>query len=155
MIAVLAGMTSLKRRIASFSADRRGAVAIEMLFVWPVLFFLVMIPIADIAFASFQYISARQALRAFGQAIQYSPPSDFASTSAWESAAIAKADPSYPIDNIAIICGDSGADCSPTNIATPRYYTFTTTFTVTPLLLSSVLCSSSCTITLPYSQRFY
>ena len=35
-----------------------------------------LLPLADVAIAGFQYISAWQALRDFGQSIQYDPPPD-------------------------------------------------------------------------------
>jgi hypothetical protein len=145
----------LARRRASFGADRRGAAAFELVIVYPVLLIGVLFPLADVAIAGFQYISARQALRAFGQAIQYSPPADLGNTSSWEADAVAKADPSFPIDDLELLCGDGGAACSAINTAIPRYYSFSTTITLSPLVLSSVLCSSSCTYTLSYSQRFF
>lgn len=143
---------------ASFVADQRGAVAFEMPFVYAVVIFILLLPLADIAIAGFRYISAWEALRAFGQSIQYSPPTDFTDTSSWASSAIAKADPKYPIPNIQLVCGDAQAACSTGNTASPKYYSYTTTVTLSPIVLQSVLCTSgggnSCTFTLSYSQRF-
>jgi Flp pilus assembly protein TadG len=138
----------------SFIADQRGAVALEMPFVYIFLMFSLLLPLADLAIAGFQFISAREALRAFGQSIQYSPPSDFTDTSSWASSALAKADSRFPISSIQLICGDSNLACSSTNTVPPKYYSYTTTVTLSPIVLRSVLCASSCTYTLPYSERF-
>ncbi|MFK4723640.1 Flp pilus assembly protein TadG [Bradyrhizobium niftali] len=143
---------------APFLADRRGAVAFEMTIVYLFLIMSLLLPLADIAIAGFQYISAWQALRAFGQSIQYSPPTDVTNASSWTSAAVAKADSKYPISNFQLICGDSSVACSSTNTASPKYYSYATTVTLTPMVLSTVLCTSGtgngCTYTLPYSERF-
>jgi Flp pilus assembly protein TadG len=143
-------------RKRSFIADRRGAVALEMPVVLIILIFSLLFPLADMGIAGFQYISAWQALRAFGQSIQYSPPADVTNASTWASTAVAKADPSYPISNLQIICGDTVAVCAAGNVtASVKYYSYTTSFTLAPMVLRSVLCSSgSCTYTLPYSVRF-
>jgi hypothetical protein len=145
-------------REETFLADQRGAVSFEMPFVF---FFLVMsflLPLADVAIAGFQYISAVQALRAFGQSILYSPPTDLSNTSSWTETAKDKADTNYPISNFQLICGDSDAACSSTNTATPRYYSYSTTVTLSPLVLTSVLCTSGgvnpCKFTLTYRERF-
>lgn len=146
------------RRKDSFMADQRGAVAFETIIVYSSLMFGLLLPLADIAFAGFQYISAWQALRAFGQSIQYSPPADFSNTSSWASSALAKADSRFPIPSIQLVCGDGQAACSATNTASPGYYSYATTVTLTPLVLRSVLCTSTnvnpCTFTLPYTERF-
>ena len=141
-----------------FIADQRGAVAFEMPIVYLFMMFSLLFPLADIAIAGFQYISAWQALRGFGQSIQYSPPDDVTNPSSWASAARAKADSRFPIPAIQLLCGDSNAVCSATNIAPPKYYSYTTTVTLAPMVLRSVLCTSGnanpCTYTLPYSERF-
>ncbi|MBR1200946.1 hypothetical protein JQ634_34440 [Bradyrhizobium sp. AUGA SZCCT0240] len=146
------------RRKVSFIADQRGAAAFEMLFVWLFLIMGLLLPLADIAIAGFQYVSAWQSLRAFGQSIQYAPPSDFSDTSSWASSALAKADPRYPIPSIQVICGDTNTACSSANLASPKYYSYTTTVTLSPTVLKSVLCSSGgadpCVYTLPFSERF-
>ncbi|MCP1834192.1 hypothetical protein J2R76_002529 [Bradyrhizobium sp. USDA 4532] len=141
-------------------ADQSGAVALEMPFVYAVVIFIMLLPLADLAVAGFRYISAWEALRAVGQAVQYSPPSDFTDTSSWVSKTSNKADPAYPIPktSIQLICGDSGAVCSAANTISPKYYSYTTTVTLSPIILRSVLCTSGaadpCTFTLSYSQRF-
>lgn len=152
-------------RRASLLADQRGAVAFEMPFVFLFLMMSLLLPLADVAIAGFQYISAWQALRAFGQSIQYSPPSDVTNASAWKAAAIAKADSRYQIlDPISLLPGIQvlcdGAACNATNAVTSTYknYSFATTVTLAPMVLSAVLCTSSnadpCKFTLPYSERF-
>jgi len=142
----------------SFIADQRGAVAFEMLIAFLFLGVSLLLPLADVAIAGIQYISAWESLRAFGQSIQYSPPPDVTNASAWASSALAKADPRFPIPNIQLVCGDGGIACSATNAASPKYYSYTTTVTLAPIVLRSVLCTSGnanpCTFTLSYSERF-
>jgi hypothetical protein len=141
-----------------FIADQRGAVAFEMPVVYLFMIMSLLLPLADVAVAGFQYISAWQALRGFGQSIQYSPPDDVTAPTSWASTALAKADSRFPIPSIQLVCGDSNAACSSTNLAPPKYYSYTTTVTLAPMVLRSVLCTSGganpCTYTLPYSQRF-
>ena len=69
----------------SFIADQRGAVAFEMLIVWLFMMMSLLLPLADLAIAGFQFVSARGALRAFGQSIQYNQPPDVTNTSGWMS----------------------------------------------------------------------
>ncbi|WFU38802.1 hypothetical protein QA640_30955 [Bradyrhizobium sp. CB82] len=161
MTTVRAWRERLKSRTDAFIADRRGAVSFEMVFVYGLMMFSLFLPLADVAIAGFRYISAWEALRGFGQLIQYAPPPNLAdpsSVSSWSTSARAKADPSYPIPSIQLICGDSNAVCSSTNTASPKYYLYTTTVTMAPLVLRSVLCTSTntnpCTFTLSYSERF-
>ena len=142
----------------SFIVDQRGAVAFEMLIVFLFLGVSLLLPLADVAIAGIQYISAWGALRAFGQSIQYDPPPDVTNASGWKSSKLAKADPRFPIPNIQLVCGDSNAACSASNAGSPKYYSYTTTVTLAPTVLRSVLCTSSnadpCSFTLPYSERF-
>jgi hypothetical protein len=139
----------------SFIADQRGAVALEMPSVWLFLMMSLLLPLADVAIAGFQFVSAWGALRAFGQSIQYNTPSDVTNTSGWKSSVLAKADPRFPINNLQIICGDTNLACSGSNIASPKYYSYTTTITLSPMVLRSVLCNANpCSFTLPYSERF-
>ena len=145
---VLAG----KDKLTSLLSDQRGAFAFEVPFVWLFLAMSLLLPLADVAAAGFRYISAWGALRNFGQSIQYDPPSDFANASGWTSSKLAKADPRFPIQNFQLVCGNSA--CSTTNTASPRYYSYTTTVTISPMVLRSVLCTSGCSFTLPYSERF-
>ena len=76
---------ALVRHKDSFIADQRGAVAFEMLIVWLFMMMSLLLPLADVAVAGFQFISAWEALRAFGQYIQYHPPPDVTNTSGWTS----------------------------------------------------------------------
>jgi hypothetical protein len=143
---------ALARHKDSFMADQRGAVAFETLIVYLFMVTSLLLPLADVAAAGFRYISAWGALRNFGQSIQYDPPPDVANASGWTSSKLAKADPRFPIQNFQLVCGNSA--CSTTNTASPRYYSYTTTVTISPMVLRSVLCTSSCSFTLPYSERF-
>jgi hypothetical protein len=142
----------------SFIADQRGAVAFEMLIAFLFLGLSLLLPLADVAVAGIQYISAWEALRAFGQSIQYAPPPDVTNASGWASSALAKADSRFPIPTIQLVCGDSNNACSATNTASPKYYSYTTNVTLAPIVLKSVLCTSGnadpCTFTLSYSERF-
>jgi hypothetical protein len=138
----------------SFIANQRGAVAFEMTFVYLFLVMSLLLPLADVAIAGFQYISARQALRAFGQYIQYNNPPDPTSPGTWASG-LQKTISGYTIGNIQLMCGDANTVCSSGNVtSTPKYYTFSTTVTLAPMVLGWVLCPSSCTYTLTYSERF-
>ena len=137
-----------------FIADQRGAVAFEMIIVYFFMCFSLLVPLADVAIAGFQYISAWQALRAFGQYVQYNNPPDPTSPGTWMSG-LQKTISGYTIGNIQVRCGDADAVCAAGNVTlTPKYLTFSTTVTLAPMVLSSVLCPSSCTYTLPYSERF-
>ncbi|MCP3368449.1 hypothetical protein [Bradyrhizobium cajani] len=149
----------LKSRKACFIADQRGAVALELPAVYLFLMLSILLPLADVAIAGFQFTSARQALRNFGYSIQYTPPDDVTvDTTSWATAALAKADSKYPISDFRLVCGDSNLPCSASNDVKPRYYSYTTTVTLTPIVLRSVLCTSGtgngCTFTLSYSEQF-
>ena len=80
-------------------SDQRGAVAFEMPIVWLFMMMSLLLPLADVAIAGFQFISAWEALRGFGQSIQYDPPPDVTNASGWTSSKLAKADPRFPINN--------------------------------------------------------
>src|SRR4051794_19189884 len=93
----------------SFIADQRGAVAFEAMIVYLFMGTFLLLPLADMAAAGFQYISAFQALRAFGQNILYNPPPDVTNASAWTTdvkvVARANANTRFPITNIQLFCG--------------------------------------------------
>ena len=135
----------------SFIADQRGAVAFESLFVYLLMVASLLLPLADVTIVSLKYISAYQALRDMGQRTQYSTPdaTDPTSITSWQSSLPAKVD-GYTV-SATIKCGDTGtaAPCAGTDF--PKYYTFQTSFTLSPMVLGSVLCS---TCTVNYSQRF-
>ena len=126
--------------------------------VWLFLMMGLLLPLADVAIAGFQFVSAWGALRAFGQYIQYNPPPDVTNASSWKSA-LPTTVAGYPISNLQVVCGDTIAVCSAGNyVASPKYYSYTTTVTLSPMVLRAVLCTSSnanpCSFTLPYSERF-
>lgn len=137
-------------------ADQRGAVAFEMPIVYLFLIMGMLLPLADVAIAGFKYISAWQALRAFGQSIQYTPPIDVTNASDWTTSALAKADPRFPISNLQLICGVNACSTTPTDA--PKYYSYATTVTLAPMVLRSALCTSGnlnpCSFTLRHSERF-
>ena len=142
-------------RRRSFLADERGAVAFEMPIVYLFIIMSLLFPLTDVAAAGFRFISAWQALRAFGQSLQYSLPPDVTSASSWINSAISKADPNYPISNFQLKCGNGFAVCSVGNSASPKYYSYSTSITLAPIVLTSVLCNSgNCTYTLSYTEQF-
>ncbi|KRQ05703.1 hypothetical protein AOQ73_13985 [Bradyrhizobium pachyrhizi] len=152
-------MQSWKRRVSgkrSLIRDQRGAVAFEMPLVYFFLITVLLVPLADLGIAFYQYASAWAALRAFGQSIQYSPPSDVTNSSTWAATALAKADSRYPIPSIQVMCGT--AVCASGNTVSPMYYSYSTTFTLQPMVLRSALCTSAntnpCSFTLLYTERF-
>ncbi|WP_375780200.1 hypothetical protein ACE103_15975 [Bradyrhizobium sp. ma5] len=141
------------RRRVFFIADQRGAAAFEMLIVFAFLGVSLLLPLADVAAAGFQFVSAWGALRSFGQQIQYNTPPDVTNWASWKSG-LPTSVAGYPINNLQVLCGDAIAACSGTNSGSPKYYTYTTTVTVSPIILTAVLCANSCTYTLSYSERF-
>jgi hypothetical protein len=149
------------RRKASFLADQRGSIAFETPIVYLFMLMTLLLPLSDLAIFGFKYISAWEALRAFGQYVQYNQPLDITSTSSWSSTLPATV-AGYPINNVQVLCGNTsaGAACTSSNVATSpaKYYSYNTTVTVTPMVLKSVLCTSGntnpCSFTLNYSERF-
>lgn len=146
-------------------SDQRGAVALETPFVLVVLIFSLLLPLADVAIAGFQFVSAWQALRGFGQYIQYSNPPDPTNPGTWMSG-LQTTVAGYTIGDLHVRCGDATVptDCGSGNatltlpngsvVAAPKYFTFSTTITLAPMVLRRILCPSTCTYTLPYSERF-
>jgi hypothetical protein len=136
-------------------SDQRGAVAVESLFVYVLMIVSLLLPLADVAVAGFQFVSAWGALRTFGQYVQLHPPPDVTNTSSWTLPTTVSG---YPISNVQVLCGDTnaGAVCSSTNVTLPtKYYSYTTTVTLAPMVLRPVLCTANpCSFTLPYSERF-
>jgi hypothetical protein len=150
---------ALRRHKGSLLADRRGAVAFEMLIVYAFILLFLLLPAADLAVAGFQFISAWEALRTFGEYVQYNQPPDPTSPSTWWTG-LNKTVGVFTISpvNGGVICGETGHACAAGNIASPRYYSYTTTVTLAPMVLKKVLCTSKnanpCSFTLPYSERF-
>jgi hypothetical protein len=121
--------------------------------------FSLLLPLADVAIAGFQFISAWQALRNFGQYVQYNSPGNVVTSwPSWTAPLTdlsTKLDPRYPIQNITLVCGVDL--CSSTNTTNPRYFLYTTTVTLSPFnFLKPVLCISTttadaCSFKLSYS----
>ncbi|MEY9127290.1 hypothetical protein [Bradyrhizobium yuanmingense] len=139
-------------RRGSFIADQRGAVAFETVIVYIFMVASLLMPLADVAAAGFRFISAWSALRSFGQYIQYKNPPDPADPGTWVSA-LQTTVAGHTIGNIQVMCGSTVCS-SGTLGSTPKYFTFSTTVTLAPIVLTSVLCPNSCTYTLAYSERF-
>src|SRR6476660_204207 len=150
-MAVRVGMTELKRRRISLIADKRGVASFELIIVYPFLLIGLMLPLADLAIAGFQFNSAYQALRDMGQRTQYSTPdaTDPNSISAWQRS-LPTTVGGYAI-TVTIKCGDAGTAPPCAGTAFPKYYTFQTSFSLSPMVLGSLLCG---TCTVNYSQRF-
>jgi hypothetical protein len=154
-----AAAPALARHKVSFLADQRGAVAFETILVYSTLVIFLFLPLADVAAAGFQYISAWAALRSFGQYLQYNTPADVTSTSTWLSG-LQTTVGNYTISNIQVLCGNTsaGVACTSTNVNTlpVKYYSFTTSFTLAPIsmLTKPMLCPSTCTYTLTSTERF-
>ncbi|WP_314962154.1 hypothetical protein [Bradyrhizobium cosmicum] len=136
----------------SLIADQRGAVAFETMFVYALIVAFLLTPLADVAAAGFRFIAGWSALRSFGQYIQYKNPPDPANPGTWSSG-LQKNVAGYTISNIQVWCGSSV--CSSGNLTQiPKYFTFSTTVTLAPIVWRPVLCPNSCTYTLSYSERF-
>ncbi|WP_312017419.1 hypothetical protein [Bradyrhizobium sp. AUGA SZCCT0431] len=157
MLHLLPCRDRLVSRRVSFIADQRGAAALEMLVVFLFLGVGLLLPLADVAAAGFRFVSAWEALRAFGQKIQYAPPPDVTDWAAWK-AALPTSVSGYPINDLQVVCSDTMAACSATNFLSPKHYTYTTTVTVEPIVLRAVICRSGngnpCSFTLSYGERF-
>jgi hypothetical protein len=151
MKTVRARQGQLRGRKESFIADQRGVVAFEIPFVTIVLIFSLLLPLADVAIAGFKFISAYQALRDMGQRTQYSTPdaTDANSISTWQSSLPTTVD-GYTV-SATIKCGDAGTAPPCAGTTFPKYYSFQTSFSLSPMVLGSVLCS---TCTVNYLQRF-
>jgi hypothetical protein len=137
----------------SFIADQRGAVAFEAMIVYLFLGVSLLLPLADVAVAGLKFNSAYQALRDMGQLTQYSnlDATDPASISTWQGSLPTTVD-GYTV-SATIKCGDAGTAPPCAGTTWPKYYTFSTSFTLSPMspMLGSLLCS---TCTVNYSQRF-
>ena len=137
-------------------ADQRGAVAFETLIVYLFMVTSLLLPLADVAAAGVQYISAWAALRSFGQYLQYNPPADVTNISSWPAQTTVGG---YTMSNITVVCGDGNTGCTDATL-TPKYYSFTTTFTLSPIVqwLKPALCTSAnanpCSFTLTSTERF-
>jgi hypothetical protein len=131
--------------------DQRGVVALEMPAVVFFLMISLLLPLADLAIAGFRFISAYQALRDMGQRTQYSTPdaTDLNSITTWKSSLPTTVD-GHSV-SVQVYCGDPGTLAPCAGATWPKYYTFQTSFTLSPMVLGSVLCS---TCTVNYSQRF-
>ncbi|MFB6420502.1 MULTISPECIES: hypothetical protein [Bradyrhizobium] len=138
-------------RKISFIQDQGGAVSFELPIVLLFMLITILFPLADVAIAGFKYLSAHQALRDMGQFTQYKPPSDVTSSSAvndWKSS-LPSSVGGYSI-TAEVYCDGTPAPCA-SGATLPKYYTFTTSFSLSPMVLSSMLCS---TCTVKYSERF-
>jgi Flp pilus assembly protein TadG len=147
--AVLAGNDNVTA--AGLLSDQRGAASLEMTIVSLFMMLGLLVPLADVAVAGFKFNSAYQALRDMGQLTQYSNPdaTDPTSISTWQSS-LPTTVAGYTV-TAAVKCGDAGAAAPCAGTTWPKYFLFSTSFTLSPMVLGSVLCS---TCTVNYSQRF-
>lgn len=134
-----------------FVADQRGAVAFETIIVYLFMVTSLLLPLADVAVAGLKFNSAYQALRDIGQRTQYAVPdaTDPTSIASWKSALPTTVD-GYSV-SAKVYCGDPGTEAPCAGTSFPKYYIFSTSFTLSPIVLGSVLCS---TCNVNYSQRF-
>jgi Flp pilus assembly protein TadG len=155
------GLASAVVRRRGIAADERGAVAFETVIVYIFIVIALLLPMADIAVAAFQYLSASAALRSYATYLQSNRPpdptdttSDATSISTWKSN-LRTSSAGYSIGNLQVLCGDAGAGaaCTSTNNIV-QYYSYATSVTLTPIVLSALLCPTSCTYTLQYTERF-
>ncbi len=145
----------------SLYRDERGAMAFEMLIVYSFMIVALLLPLGDMSISAIRFISAWQGLRAFTHYVQFNPPSDVTNTTTWITKLPTNVS-GFAIQNFKIKCGDqvTGVDCTASNVTTlpVKYFQFSTSITLTPMILRSVLCTSAnsnpCTFTLPYSGRF-
>ncbi|MCK1479012.1 hypothetical protein IVB27_30785 [Bradyrhizobium sp. 197] len=152
------GRGQLMSHKKSLIVDQRGAVALETMIVYIFLVSFLLVPLADLAAAGFQFISAWSALRSFGQYVQYANPLAPDGTVSWRTG-LQTTVAGHAIGDLQVLCGDAGATCSPSNLASPKYITFSTTITLAPLgarppFVGSLLCPTTCTYTLRHSERF-
>jgi hypothetical protein len=150
----------LVSHMKSFRANQRGAVAFETVIVYGFMMMFLLLPLADLAIAGLKFISAHQALRDMAQRTLYNPPADVTSSTGigtWTQSLPTTVD-GYTV-TAQVYCGNPGtlAPCAPDPLPPaaplPKYYTFSTSFTLSPIspMLQSVLCST-CPVT--YSQPF-
>jgi hypothetical protein len=146
----------------SLIADQRGAIAFEVPAIWMLLMLSVLLPLADVAVASMKFIAAKQALRNYGQYLQYNPPPDVTNlnSGSWLSTAQSKKsfDARFTITDPQVLC--NGISCTDPTVV-PKSYSYSTTVTLTPivpLITRPLLCTSTnndpCTFTMSYSERF-
>jgi len=137
----------------SLLSNQRGAASLEMTIVSLFMMLFLLVPLADLAIAGFRFNAAYQALRDMGQRTEFSPPADVTSSSSiasWQSSLPSTVD-GYSV-SAQVYCGNPAALAPCASSATlPKYYTFTTSFTLAPLVLGPLLCS---TCTVRYSQPF-
>jgi hypothetical protein len=145
------GFAGKNKLISMLISDQRGAVAFEMIIVYLFMVTSLLLPLADLAVAGLKFNSAYQALRDMGQRTQYSTPdaTDPTSISTWQSSLPTTID-GYTV-SASVKCGDAGTAPPCAGTTFPKYYNFSTSFTLSPMVLGSVLCS---TCTVNYLQRF-
>jgi hypothetical protein len=142
----------------SFVSDQRGAIAFETMLVIIFMVTALLLPLADVGVAGLQYTQAWAALRNYGQCVQYNNL-DPTNVSGWTNPCPATFN-GYTMSSFKVYCGDNSPPvaCSSSNTALPMWFSYKTTFTLHPLLLTSLLCSSPnanpCQFNPSYSERF-
>ena len=92
--------------------------------------------------AGLRFVAGWSALRSFGQYIQYRNPLGADGTVNWGTGFQTTVN-GFTISNIQVWCGSSL--CSSGNLTQiPKYFKFTTTVTLAPIVWRPVLCPSSC-----------
>jgi hypothetical protein len=136
--------------LGKFVADRRGVAALELSLTFLFMITL-LLPIVDLGIAATQYINAFQALRGLGVYAQYHAPPDVTlDLTSWKSSLPSVG---YAVSTI-VKCGDAAAPCSATNPGSPKWFSFSTGITISPLFLTAPAFGLAGTYTIQYAERF-
>lgn len=131
----------MRKLLANFRTDRRGVAALEFSLIFLVMLAL-LLPTVDLGAAAFSYISAYQAVRNCGAYAQYHVHADVTNP-------ISCSLPSgYNVSGKV-----KGGDTAPffcTSTSSPKWFVFTTQFTLQPLVLTEL----AGTHTVEYAERF-
>jgi hypothetical protein len=126
-----------------------------------------LLPLADLAIAGFQFISAHQALRDMAQRTLYNPPADVTTPTGianWTNSLPATVDgytvtaQVYCFNPVTLKFTPAPCASDPPGTASPKYYAFLTSFTLSPMTpwlgsaFSSICPNSTCPVN--YSQPF-
>ena len=138
---VLAGKDKLTS--TTLLSDQRGAVAFEMPIVWLFLMMSLLLPLADLlSLASSLYPRGGHCVTSGNLSSTTRHLTSRTRQVGRQAKLATTADRWFPIKIFNVVCGDDSA-CSTTNTASPKYYSYTTTVTLSPMVLRSVLCTSS------------
>jgi hypothetical protein len=164
----------------SFIANRRGAVAFETLIVISLVMIPLLLSLADLGTACFQFLSGWQTLSSFGEYAQNytkNNPPDYSNISGWASNlrtswTLNGRTTGVDSSTLQVVCGDTTPPnppppCSQINNGPPRRFLYTTTVNLWLRLLGPffkqpdgsggwIKCSNHtpCSVPLHYSEPF-